>query len=651
MLKKIVVIILLFAGCKTGNINTISNSQDNRILFTVNNTPVTAEEFKYVYNKNNFNSPEAFSKDDIKNYFDLFLNFKLKIEEAKSTGMHETKEFKEELDGYLVQLKKPYLSENEVTKRLIKEAYDRYNQEIRASHILISIENGDTLSAYNKASELRKKIVDGASFAEVAIANSDDPSVRINKGDLGYFTSFQMVYPFESAAYKTAVGQISDPARTQFGYHLVYVKDKRPANGKVQVSHIMLKHTSDSASVKNKIFDIYEQATGGVDWNELVKQYSDDVNSKNTNGILRPFGVAQMPFIFQEAAFQLENPDQISDPIKTKYGWHIIKLVKKIPIESFEKLEPTISSRIEKDVRSQQNEKVLIQRLKRENGFSENKEVWEVLLDKVDDSLVKGSWAPNIASFSEETLFTVGKNEISVNEFVEYVKSDGKTSSSTPEIYAVNLYHNFKNEQIIGYEESLLEEKYIDYRMLVKEYREGIMLFQLMEDEVWNKASEDSIGLQNFYEVNKEKYQWDRRADVNLYSSSDVEIINKVKEAIQMQDSSFLTKENIYKKYNSGASVSLQLESGIFEEGIIEILDQSRWEVGVEQINYAGKTHLVWIKNILEPRTKELNEAKGAVISDYQNQLEKEWLIKLRDKYTVSINDDVLNKIYEELAK
>ncbi|QSE98385.1 foldase protein PrsA [Fulvivirga lutea] len=621
------------------------------ILFTVEDQSVTVEEFKYVYNKNNINNDSAFTKKDIENYFDLFINFKLKIKEAKNRKMDQSDAFKEELNGYIEQLKKPYLTENAVTNRLIEEAYNRFKQEIRAQHILIKLDEEDTLKAYNKALEVREMIVNGQPFNEVAQKYSDDPSVKINNGDLGYFTSFQMVYPFESAAYNTAEGEISMPVRTQFGYHLVKVLDKRPANGKVQVAHIMLRHKADTTTVRDKIFEIYEQATGGVDWNELVKQYSEDVNSKNTKGILRAFSVGQMPIEFQEASFQLKDEGQISDPIKTKYGWHIIKLVKREGIDSFDNMKDMISARISKDVRSELNEKVLIQRLKKENGFSVNEKAYKLLKEKADSSVLKGNWKPELGKKSPDNLLTIGNSEISANQFVEFVNEEDKSKSSSPGYTIDLLFEKFQNIQIKKYEEDHLADKYIDYKMLVKEYHEGILLFQLMEEEVWNKAIEDSVGLANFYEKHKEDYMWGKRAEVKLYSASDKSIISRIQKAIEEKDSTYLRKENLYKTYNSGSSVTLQTESGLFEKGVIEALDRVNWEVGVYTTEYAGKHHLVVISGVEEPRIKKLNEAKGAVISDYQNELEKEWLKTLKEKYSVNVNQKALNKVYEQLVQ
>lgn len=650
MLRNFLIIFLVLAGCKSSLVvNSTSKSKDKQVLFTVNGDAVEAEEFKHVYSKNNINNDSAFTKADIKEYLDLYINFKLKIQEAESRGMDTTKAFVDEFNGYKEQLKKPYLTENKVTERLVSEAYDRFKYEIRASHILINAKE-DTLEAYNKIVAIKEQLDNGAKFEDLAKQYSQDPSVKVNGGDLGYFTSFQMVYPFESAAYNTKVGEVSAPAKTKFGYHLVKVKDRRPANGKVQVAHIMLRAKTDSTAVRNKIFEIYDQVKGGVSWDELVKLYSEDVNSKNTNGVLRAFTVGQMPLEFQEASFALREEGEISDPVKTQYGWHIIKLINREPIDSFEQMEASIKSRISRDSRAQLNEIALINRLKKENGFTESTENKKKALIMADSTLLEGKWKYTSSGDDNLELFTVGNTAHTLKEFVSYIYEHQKKTASSPSQYIAQLYNDFQKSKIIAYEEDHLADKYFDYKMIVQEYREGILLFNLMEEEVWNKAVEDTVGLEAFYQSHKENYKWKERVRATIYSAGD-NVLLEVSKAIEEGDSLFLTKQNLYKKYNSGSSLILQSESGIFEHGVKEVLDQVEWKVGVQKLQFGGKSHLIWIKELLPPQVKTLQETKGAVISDYQEVLEKNWLVKLKEKYSVSLNNEVLNYVYESLQK
>ncbi|MTI19545.1 peptidylprolyl isomerase, partial [Fulvivirga sp. RKSG066] len=348
----------------------------------------------YVYKKNNTNNDSAFTKSDVDDYLELYKKFKLKIAEAKSQGLDSTKEFIKEFNTYKEQLKKPYLTETKVAEKLVREAYDRYKTEVNASHILIKVDENaspqDTLLAYNKALELKQKANNGESFEILAKQYSEDPSAQRNGGNLGYFTSFQMVYPFETAAYETNVGEISDPVRTRFGYHIIKVVDKRPAQGSVTVSHLMLRMkpgSADSAAIQNKIFELHEQAIGGANWEQLVEQFSEDVNSKTKGGKLPPFKVGQMPYSFQEASFALEDIGSISDPVKTPYGWHIIRLEDYASIDSYEKMEASLKSRVKRDSRAEINRQALINRLKEENDFNWVDQNKALVLSYADSSL------------------------------------------------------------------------------------------------------------------------------------------------------------------------------------------------------------------------------------------------------------------------
>ncbi|GAA0892332.1 peptidylprolyl isomerase [Fulvivirga kasyanovii] len=655
-------ILILIAGCKASSDVSTVKQDDSSIksikLFDVGGESVYTDEFAYVYKKNNVNNDSAFTHGDIKDYLDLYIKFKLKIAEAKNRGMDTTAAFIREFDTYKEQLKKPYLSENQVTEKLIAEAYQRYKEEINASHILIQVDAEaapeDTLKAYNKILEIREQATKGTDFGKLAREYSDDPSAKMNNGNLGYFTSFQMVYPFESAAYNTEEGKVSKPVRTKFGYHLVKVLDKRASQGSVEVSHIMIRikpNKADSLEARNKIFEIYDQAVGGVNWDDLAKQFSEDINTKNSGGRLRPFKVGQMPYTFQEAAFALSEPGDISDPVMTPYGWHIIRLEKKLPLESFKEMEPSIKSRIDRDSRAELNKKVLIERLRKENGFKETDAVQKIW-DFADSTLTQGNWNyPAGNELLDDVLFSIASENYTVEDFFKYVKREQRPNSHSPEVYMRLLYNNFTDGRIITYEESHLEDKYIDYRMLVNEYREGILLFELMEQEVWNKAVEDTAGLKEYYEQHKDKYQWAQRVRATVYNSDSEEVLSEIEGLINSNDSLALSKKALEKHYNDKTALTLQVTEGVFEKGDNDVVDQIKWSPGVYKVDASGRHNLVWIEEVLEPAPKKLDEIKGLVISDYQNYLEKLWVEELREKYPVNINDSGLKYIYEKLEK
>jgi peptidyl-prolyl cis-trans isomerase SurA len=531
-----IAIFLGFAACKQSK--TAKTSTQTPIIATIGDQKVPTSEFAYVYNKNNANAEDAYTAASIKDYLKLYTNFKLKVREAEALGLDTAKAFQKELDGYKKQLAQPYFTEKSVTEKLTKEAYERMKEEVNASHILIKLnldaDPKDTLIAFNKISEIRAKVLKGESFEQLAQQYSEDPSAKTNKGNLGYFTAFGTIYPFETVAYNTPIGQISNPVRTQFGYHLIKLNDKRKSQGQVKVAHIMIRSAegqsaADSLASKQKIDEIYSRLQKGEDWNQLVSQFSEDANSKNKNGELMWFSAGKMIPSFEEAAFGLKQPGEFTQPILTPYGWHIIKLLERKELESFETLEPTIKSKVSKD-RGEVNKKALMERLKKENNFIENQKALDAAFATADTSLTNGTWKYKSDEKNNPVLFSIGQQKYTQEDFFKYVKTKQKPKKNiSPAQYMKNMYKDFTDESLMAYEEKHLEEKYPDYKMLVKEYRDGILLFQLMDEKVWSKAIEDTAGLKKYFAEHRDKYKWDARAHAKIFSVANPETLEKLK--------------------------------------------------------------------------------------------------------------------------
>ncbi|MDX5347035.1 MAG: peptidylprolyl isomerase, partial [Hymenobacteraceae bacterium] len=526
---------IALAGCKTSK-----KPEQQAVIETIGTQPVYTSEFAYIYNKNNGNSENAYTRESLNEYLDLYTNFRLKVMEAESKGLDTTAAFKRELEGYRQQLAQPYLTEKSVTDKLVKQAYDRMQQEIRASHILLTLspdaDPKDTLAVYNQVMDLRKRIVAGEDFEKIASEYSQDPSAKDNKGDLGYFTALQMVYPFEDAAYNTPVGQVSQPVRTRFGYHLIKVKDKRQAQGEVKVAHIMVRAQpgmpkADSVAAKQKIDEIYKRVQKNEDWDKLVSQFSEDASSAQNGGELPWFGTGRMIPSFEEAAFALKSKGDVSQPILTPYGWHIIKLEDRRSLPAFEDMEPTLRSKVAKDSRSELNRAAFLKRIKQENNFTENADAKTLVLNKADQSLLAGNWQPNFSDKEKNmTLFSIKDKKYTVQDFVNYVQNSQKPGKNTSAAHAMQLmYDGFAESSLINYEKENLENKYVDYRMLVKEYRDGILLFQLMDEKVWSKAIEDTAGLRAYFNANRDKYMWDTRAKATVVSAANPDVLAKAK--------------------------------------------------------------------------------------------------------------------------
>jgi len=550
-MKRLFAIALMFSviACKTTQ-KTNSNTAKEPVLMYVGNTPVTVSEFKYVYEKNNPSQDSLYMEASLREYLDLYTKFKLKVVDAQKNGIDTTREFKTEYFGYEMQLARPYLISKDANDKLVRETYERLQEEINASHILIKVspeaEPKDTIAAYNKIKQIREKAIKGEDFATLARSHSEDPSASSNGGNLGYFTALQMVYPFETAAYKTPKGQVSEIVRTNFGYHIIKVLDRRPSSGKITVAHIMLRTTQgtseqDSIALRKKAFEIYEKAKKGEDWNKLVSQFSEDANTKNNGGQLREFGVGDLIPEFENVAFALKNPNDISEPVYTPYGWHIIKLISKRKRETFEEAESSIRNRVQRDSRSEVSKNASLERLRKINNLKINQKVLEKAIKEVDSTLLKGNWdyPPNkknlkdvIATF--ESKEARKKHNTTVNDFYFYLKrsQQARMDLKSPQHYARLLWQKFIDDETVDFEKNILEYKYHDYKMLKQEYREGMMLFAMMNEKVWGKAIKDTAGAKRYYENNKEKYMWGERAFATIFDAANEKILKEVEEKI-----------------------------------------------------------------------------------------------------------------------
>jgi len=630
----------------------LAYGQIDPVILEVGGNKITKSEFLQIYLKNN--QEPKYDQLSLDNYMDLFTKFRLKVIEAENLGYDTVPKLKSELAGYKKQLSAPYLVDSAQNQLLVQEAFERSKTEINASHLLIRLEENalpaDTLSAYNKIIALRKRILNGESFEEVASGKggSEDPSVDQNKGDLGYFTAFQMVYPFEDAAYNTKLGEVSLPVRTKFGYHLILVKNTRPARGTIEVAHIMIasgKNSSDEdrENAKLKIDEIYAKLKNGEDFIELVKRYSDDPSSNKKNGILPQFGTGtttRMVTDFEDAAFALKNNDEFSAPVKTDYGYHIIKRIDWKDIPSFEESQKDLQKKVNKDTRSKTTQNSFVTNLKKEYHFKDkSKKTIKYLVSHVDTSIYNGTWK-NEKINKKGYAFKLNNEKINREDFFTYVKQHqtGITKINL-ENKLETLYKEWEKEQIIQYEENRLEMKYPAFKALMKEYHDGIILYEIMSDNVWNKAIQDTVGLKIFFENNRAKFVWGERLDAIVYECYTKEIADRV---FIMAKNDTTNSKQILDVINSESQLNLKVRSSKFEREKQSFLNRDL-KKGINSVfENEGKFYVVKINEIIPTAQKELSEAKGIVTSDYQNYLEEEWLNALRSKYPITINKDIL---------
>jgi peptidyl-prolyl cis-trans isomerase SurA len=650
------VVILLIAGL---TIQAQENSQ-GEILMTIDNYEITKAEFERIYNKNN-TPEEASDPKSIEEYLELFINFKLKVIEAETLGLDTIQSFIDELEGYRKQLAKPYLVDQKVVDALLSEAYERYKQEVNAGHILIKIDKNapdkDTLLAYKKALGIRDRILKGEDFSKVAKETSDDPSARKNGGNLGYFTAFQMVYDFESVAYSLDTGKVSMPLRTQFGYHIIKVFNKREAQGQIKVAHIMIltPKEMDEAKVqsaKDTIFDVYNKLKQDGDFAKLAKEYSQDTRTNSNGGELPWFGTGRMVKEFESAAFALKDTGDISEPIKTSFGWHIIKLLDKKGIDTYENMQAELKGKIARDSRASKSRKSVIEKLKNEYNFKQLTKISE-FHKVVDESIFKGEWNADTASALNKDLFKLLDSTYSQQDFVKYLdKNQRNRNPATIEEFINNTYEKFLSKTVMKFEEDRLEIKYPEFKYLMQEYHDGILLFELTDKLVWTKAVKDTSGLEEFHAKNKNNYMWDNRLDITIYECKNGKTLKKASKLFKTKEKKGYSNEQILMSINKKDTLLIEKERTLFSLNDHKIVDRlfdyynkEGNDKNVKVHSFAKEKLILCLNAMLEPQAKLLDEAKGLITADYQTYLEEEWIKVLKSKYQITINKDVLKTI------
>lgn len=632
-----------------------ASAQNDPVLLTVDKQDVRVSEFSTVYKKNNKDAP--IDRADLENYLDLYINFKLKVREAEALGMDTVKKFRDELKGYQKQLAKPYLTDKEVTEALVKEAYDRMKEDVRASHILIKVSPDalpkDTLAAYNKVIDLRKQVEKGAKFEDLAKKYSEDPSAKENSGDLGYFTSLRMVYPFENAAYTTPVGKMSMPVRTRFGYHLIKVTDRRPAQGEVLAAHIMIKTGAEATdeqkkAAKDKIMEVKGMMANNAKFEDLAVKYSEDKGSARNGGQLPWFGAGRMVPAFENAAFALANNGDVSEPIETSYGWHIIKRIDRRGVQAFAEIEKDLRAKVAKDSRSQKSEESVLARIRKEYGVKENMAAVNELLPLLTDSILEGKWDPSVAKNMIKTVFSIGTQNFTQRDLADYMgRSQVRRTKDTLAVVLNGFYSQYVKESLLNYEEARLEQKYPEYRALLKEYRDGILLFDLTDQKVWTKAVKDTVGLEKYYNGNKQQFMWKERADAEIYHCMKDSVVAPLKPILEKKlKKGEPSREDIIKQFNANSQLNLRAEGKKYEKDEEDMLSKAQWAKGLYgPIDDSNNKVYILIKEILPPQPKTLKEAKGLVTAEYQTYLEREWIKELRGKYKVEAHPEHLDLV------
>ncbi|MDR7128921.1 peptidyl-prolyl cis-trans isomerase SurA [Algoriphagus sp. 4150] len=641
-------LLLTFESSLTAMAFVQASVQDDPLL-TIGGKPVDKDELIYLLSKGNKSEPGTLgmSRDEFDENLELFINYKLKVREAEAQELDQSEEFRREFESFRENIKAPFLIRNSLEEGELRKAYSRMQEIIRASHILLKFPPNagkeDSLIVLRMALKIKEEVKNGGSLNDLAVEYSDDPSAQVNKGDLGYFTALQMVQPFEDAAFSLQPGQVSDPVLTSFGYHIINVKDRQPNPGQVRVSHILVRIEDSSPNgedlAKRKVADIYNEIQKeSTIWEDIVKNYSEDPASSQKGGMLPWFSVGSMIPEFEMAAFSLTEIGEVSAPVRTRYGYHILRLEGKKPLESFESMEESIRSSILRDSRSTMIQSQVMAIQKSRYNFDENEANVAKLRTELNNTTKNGfALAMSEKNLSGIQLFTLkGKSYIAQDlaDFMAAEEISIKNKTSTFDAW----YERFTASELNKAEEADLAANNKEYRMLLKEYRDGILLFSLMNEEVWQKGLLDSVAQKAFYEKNITKYQWKGRVNAFIVKVLDMTQLDAARKLLQGKSLSDELITTFESSYESSNSLAYQTETGTIEYSEHPVLSKADLNKDYQELEVNGHLHIVVFGDRIKPGPKKFEETRGPVIRDYQEYLDNTLVESLRKKYPIKIN-------------
>lgn len=641
--------ILLLLGCFF-SLTVFSQAQEkDPVLFTVDGTPVHVSEFKYIYSKTNGKNAD-YSRASVQEYLDLYTKFKLKVKKAKDMKLDTVQALKEELAGYRRQLADSYLLNKQVTEKLTKELYDRSQSDLDISHILFALpaesKGQDTADVYRQAMEVRARLLKGEDFATIAKQVSADKSAATNGGHIGYVTAMfpNGFYALESAAYRATIEQLSMPIRTSAGYHLLKVHVKRPARGEVEVAHILLRtEGTDPNAIKIQIDTLYKRLTKGGNFEELAAKNSQDSRTADKGGYVGFVTINRFEQAFEDAAYGVAKDGEYSKPFQTSVGWHIIKRISKKEIQPYDQMRGQLEARIKRDARYEMARKAMVDDIKRETGFKDYPNLLTEFAAALTDTFFTFQWHPPQPA-SQKVLFTMAKKAYTLGDFAQFVENAtrqrmrmaGEASLSDA---VQSLYEEYVNESALRFEEQRLDQKYPEFKSLLREYEEGILLFEATRINVWDKASQDTVGLKNYFKTIKGKYRWEDRAVTSVFFVDGISksVLEPMREYAQKH-----TTQEVLTKFNKSDTIGIRVEEQVVEKGKSnEAADLKEWKVGEVTIAKFDRQNNEYsfrkVDKVLPSQDKLLNEARGYIIADYQDYLEIQWVAELKKQYPIKV--------------
>ena len=625
---------------------------ESDVLLTVSEEPILASEFIRVYNKN-LNLVQDDSQKEVESYLKLFINYKLKLAEATSLGYDKDPVYIKELRSYKNQLTQNYLTDKNVTDELVLEAYDRTLNEVKAQHVLVRVEEfeTDTLQAYSAIQDFQERLKND-DFESLKKEIHDGKSIFVE--DLGFFTAFKMAYKFESVAFNTKVGEVSKPFRTKFGFHVVKVLEKRKSKGQVIVAHIMIANTRKDTTLvaKDRIQELHRLLLQGEDFGNIAKQFSDDKSSSMRSGELKPFKSGQInSTLFENTAFSLKEKEDISEPIQTQFGWHILKLIDKQAVKEFNSLKLDLESQVRKDSRSQLVKSKMLAKLLSQYQLTGLNPNLPLLKSNIVYDRSNKTWKFSDQIKDSKSFLVIQKTSYSFGDFLNFLNNNSKLiNPNWATEFALNKqYKIFLEQSVFRYKKDNLENENQDFANILNEYREGLLLFELMQDKIWEGAKKDTIGLNAFYNENKANYLWPDRVIGSVARSSNAKNIKKVRKLWRSGKSNQSIDELLNK-----IQQNVIFSTGEFELGLSPLPESFTPRVKSplsKIIKENNSFYIVNVKEFMPQSQKSLEDSRGQLISDYQTKLETQWILELKSKFNVKVNEDVFQKVKSIISK
>lgn len=652
MIRKVYALALAI-GVSAGTLMAQPKTKDDAILMTVGGEPVYLSEFEAIFRKNNQKS--AVTREALDEYMELFTIFKLKVKEARDLGLDTSRAFQQELNAYVRQLSAPYLRDTAAENELLRSTYNRMLTDREIGQLLIRVDRcatpQDTLKAYQTIRKIRDDIRRGRiSFVDAVKKYSEDSLTRNSGGYIGWVTAPGMGLSYELGVYNTPVGEVSDIVRTSQGYHLIHVKSERPARGRIRLAHIFIagemQDKDKREAAYNRAMEARNEVLSGKPWNEVVRAYSDNQNTAIRGGELPPFGINTYATEFENEAFALSGPDEISMPIASPEGFHILRLIEKQGIPSFAQMRPELYKSLSKTSRWQVPLKVFVSRLKSQYGYEENLPAINAMLNAMKDQLYNESM---LNAKAKEWVFRFAGNSYTWGDVAAFLSSQSSDKPVTGCTFRERAVDAFAEKMLLEHKESMLPEENVSFFYLVREYREGILLFTLMDQKVWKRSVRDTAGLEAYHAENREKYMWGPRTRAYIVDCKNDQVETEARKLAPKLMNGKMSREQFVEKLNKRVADNVIVMEGLYQEGENPMVNAVSGPQGISQtFRTDGKIRFAVVAERIPPTPKSLKECRGVVTSDYSNYLEQDWIKSLREKYPVKVNRDVLYRLISQ---